>query len=92
MHQKVCNVKMKMTKGLKKYFSEFNQVIYSSLPIYFSNFKALASIGFEIFCRQDFVHIFLKGHNSGKGHYLDKINNTYQLFFHEVSKHKISKP
>ena len=38
---------------LKKYFfriySKVNQVIYSSLPINISNFKALASIVFEIF-------------------------------------------
>ena len=31
---------------------EHNQVIYSSLPIYSSSFKAPASIVFEIFCSQ----------------------------------------
>ena len=59
-HQKVCNVKMpKMTKGHNtrstcsssfRIYSKVNQVIYSLLPIYSLNFKALATIVFEIFC------------------------------------------
>ena len=53
---KVCNVKMpKMTKGHNSrsnfsIYPKVNQVIYLSLLIYSSNFKALASIDFEIFC------------------------------------------
>ena len=49
-------------------YSNVNLVVYSSLPVYSSSFKALASIVFEIFCRQDCIHIFSNGHNSGKGH------------------------
>ena len=54
MHQKMCSVQMlKMTRGHKivlfRIYSKVNQVIYSSLPIYSLNFKALASIVFEIF-------------------------------------------
>ena len=51
-----------------KISSKVNQVVYSSLPVYSSIFKALASILYEIFCWQDCVHIFSKGHNSEKGH------------------------
>ena len=51
-----------------KISSKVNQVVYSSLPVYSSSFKALASIVFEIFCWQDCIHIFSKGHNSEKGH------------------------
>ena len=59
--------------------SKVNQVIYSSIPIYSPGFKALASIVFEIFCWQYFIHIFSKGHNSGKGHNPDgkKISFSY---------------
>ena len=35
---------------LFRIYSKVNQVIYSSLPIYSLNFKALATIVFEIFC------------------------------------------
>ena len=49
-------------------YSKVNQVIYSSIPIYSQGFKALASIVFEIFCWQDFIHIFSKDDNSEKGH------------------------
>ena len=63
----------KITKGhnsrsIFKISSKVNQVVYSSLPVYSSSFKALASIVSEIFCWQDFIHIFSKGHNSEKGH------------------------
>ena len=57
----------KFTKGHEVFFSEFIQK-YLSIPIYSPGFKALASIVFEIFCWQDFIHIFSKSHNSGKGH------------------------
>ena len=70
---------------LKKYFSKFyskvNQVIYSSLPVYSSSFKALASIVFEIFCWQDCIHIFSKDHNSGKGHNPVKKKICVSYFF-----------
>ena len=47
----------KITKGhysrsIFKISSKVNQVVYSSLPVYSSSFKALASIDFEIFCWQ----------------------------------------
>ena len=68
----------KMTKGHNlrsiffRIYSKVNGVIDSLLPILrSSNFKALASIVFEIFFWQDFIH-FLKCHNSGKGHNSDK--------------------
>ena len=41
-------------------YSNVNQVIYSSLPIHSWTFKALASIVFEIFCCQDFIHFFFQ--------------------------------
>ena len=74
MHQKVSNVKMpKITKGhnSRSTFQKFIQkLIRSSTHQYQSvqDFKALASIAFEIFCWQDFIHIFSKSHNSKKGH------------------------
>ena len=73
-------------------YSKVNQVIYSSIPIYSLSFKALASIAFEIFCWQEFIHIFSKGHNSRKGQNPDKKKNKCQLFFHEESIYEISKP
>ena len=78
----------KITKGHNSDFSKFlkvNQVDYSSLPVNSSSFKALASIVFEIFCSQDCIHIFSKGHNSEKGHNPVKKKNMCQLFFHEES-------
>ena len=47
----------KITKGITQevYFkisSKVNQIVFSSLPVYSSSFKALASIVFEIFCCQ----------------------------------------
>ena len=54
--------------------------------------KALAQILFEISCTQDFQILFSKGHNSEKGHNLDMKKNMGQLFFHEESVYKISKP
>ena len=95
MHQIVCNVKMpKMPRAITwevffRIFSKVNKVIYSLLPIYSSNFKALAWIVFETFCWQDFIHFFFsKGHNSGKGHNPDKKKNMCWLFCHEKSKKK----
>ena len=44
------------------------------------NMKALAQILFEISCTQDFQILFLKGHNSEKGHNSDMKKNTGQLF------------
>ena len=41
-------------------YSKVNQVIYSPIPIHSPGFKALASMVFEIFCWQDFVHICFK--------------------------------
>ena len=62
---------------IKKY-AVVKMLIYSSIPIYLPGFKALASIAFEIFCLQDFIYIFSKGHNSGKGHNPDgKIRVSY---------------
>ena len=80
----------KITKGHNsevffKISSKVIQVVYSSLPVYSSSFKALASIVFEIFCGQDCVYIFSKGHNSEKGHNPVKKKDTYQLFFHGES-------
>ena len=45
---------LKITKGhnsksILQNFFKVNQVVYSSLPVYSSSFKALASIVFEIF-------------------------------------------
>ena len=46
----------KITKGhitqevFFKISSKVNQVVYSSLPVYSSSFKDLASMVFEIFC------------------------------------------
>ena len=54
---------------------------YSSIPIYLPGFKALASIAFEIFCWQDFIYIFSKGHNSGKGHNPDGKKIQVSYFF-----------
>ena len=62
-------------------FKKVNQVIYSSIPIYSPGFKALASIAFDISSWQDFIHIFSKGHNSGKGHNLDGKNICVSYFF-----------
>ena len=49
-------------------YLKVNQAVYSSLQVYSSSFKTLASISFEIFCWQDCIHIFSKGNISGKGH------------------------
>ena len=68
-----------------KIYSKVNQIIYSSLPVYSPSFKALASIVFEILCRQDCFYIFSKGHGSGKGHNPVKKNKMCQLLFHEES-------
>ena len=64
-----------------KISSKVNQVVYSSLPVYSPSFKALASILFEIFCWQDCVHIFSKGHNSEKGHNPVKKKIRVSYFF-----------
>ena len=72
-------------------YSKVNQVIYSLPQTYSSNFKALASVVFEIFCWQNFIQFFSKGHNSGKGHNSDKNKNMCQLFCHEESIYEISK-
>ena len=66
-----------------KYFSKFiqNQIICSSLPIYLPGFKALPWMILEIFCWQDFIHIFPKGHNSGKVHNLDEKKYVSGIFF-----------
>ena len=54
--------------------------------------KTVAQILFEISCTQDFQISFSKGHNPEKGHNLDMKKNMGQLFFHEESVYKISKP
>ena len=64
-----------------KISSKVNQVVYSSLPVYSSSFMALASIVFEIFCWQDCIHIFSKGHNSEKGHNPVKKKICVSYFF-----------
>ena len=62
MHHKACRVpKPENTKGhnswsILGFYLKANEVIYSSLPIHSSTFKALASIVFELFCWQDFSH------------------------------------
>ena len=67
-----------------KISSKVNLVVYSSLPVYSSSFKAPASIVFEIFCCQDCIHIFFsKDHNTEKRHNPVKKKNTCQLIFHE---------
>ena len=54
------------------FFFNFNQIIYSSSPISWPNFKPLAQILFETSCWQHFMLIFSKGHNSRKGDNSDK--------------------
>ena len=77
----------KITKGhnsrsiVFKISSKVNQVIFSSLPVYLSSFKALASIDFEIFCLQYCIHIFSKGHNLEKGHNPVKKKIRVSYFF-----------
>ena len=73
-------------------YSKVNQIIYSSIPIYSPGFKALALIAFEIFCWQDFIHIFSKGHNSGKGYNPDGRKNTCQYFFMKNPYMKFQNP
>ena len=78
-----------------KYFSEFIQkLIRSSTRQYQSihQVSRLASVALEIFCWRDFIYIFSKGHNSGKGHNPDGKKNMGQLFYHEESIYEISKP
>ena len=76
----------KITKGhiirelFLKIYSKVNQVVYSSLPVYSSSFKVLASIVFEIFRLQDCIHIFSKGSYSRKGHNPAKKKSMCQLF------------
>ena len=43
--------------------------------------QAQASVVFEILCWQDFIHIFSKGHNSGKAHNLDKEKKYVSVIF-----------
>ena len=59
-------------------FSNVNQVIYFSAPISIPNMKALAQI---LSYTQDFQILFLKGHNSEKGHNLDMKKIWVNLFF-----------
>ena len=73
-------------------YSKVNQVIYSSIPIYSPGFKALASIAFEIFCWQDFIYIFSKGHNSGKGHNPDGKKTRVSYFFMKNPYMKFQNP
>ena len=49
-----------------------NQAIYSSSRIGWPSFKPHTRIVFKISCRQDFILIFLKGHNSGSTNLQDK--------------------
>ena len=63
----------KITKGHNSWsnfriYSKVNQVFYSSLPVYSSSFKALASIVFEIFCWQDRIYIFQRAITQERGH------------------------
>ena len=53
-------------------YSKVNQVIYSSSPISWLSFKPLAQIVFHLSCWQDFILIFLKGHNFRQEHNSDK--------------------
>ena len=62
-------------------FSEIDQVIYSSALTCMPNVKALAQILFEISCTQDFQILFLKGHNSEKGHNSDMKKIRVNYFF-----------
>ena len=80
------------SRNIRWFFKNFNQVIYSSSPISRPSFKPLAQILFEISSWQDYILIFSMGHNSRKGDNSDKKKNMGQLFFHEESIYKISKP
>ena len=86
MHKKVCNVKMpKVTRAIThevffRIYSKVIHVIYLSIPIHSPGFKALALIAFEIFCRQDFIHIFSKDNNSGNGHNPDRKKYVSVIF------------
>ena len=68
-----------------KYFSEFIQKLIRSSTHQYQSIhqvlKALASIAFEIFCWQEFIHIFSKGHNSGKRHNPDKKKKHVSAIF-----------
>ena len=55
-----------------KIYSKVNFIIYSSLSIYSSIFKALASIVFEIFHCQDFIHIFQRAKTQVRGKILSR--------------------
>ena len=74
-----------ITKGhnSRSIFQKFlqNQVVYSSLPVYSSSFKALTPTVFEIFCWQDCIHFFSKDHNSEKGHNPAKKKIRVSYFF-----------
>ena len=62
-------------------YSNVNQVIYFSLTIYSLGCKVLASIVFEILCWQGFIHIFSKGHYSGKARTLDEKKKHVSAIF-----------
>ena len=77
---------------LFRIYSKVNQVIYSSIPIHSSGFKALASIVFRYFADKISSIFFSKGHNSGKGHNPNGKKNTCQLFFIRNQYMKLQNP
>ena len=67
-----------------KFYLKVNQVVYSSLLIYSSSFETLVSTVFEIVSWQEFIHIFSKGSNSGKGtNSAEKIKYVSAIFYEE---------
>ena len=66
-----------------KTYSKVNHVVYPSLPIYFSSFKALALIVCEIFCWQDSIYIFQRAVTQKRGKILwrKKIRASFLFFF-----------
>ena len=68
-------------KYFSKFYSKVNQVVFSSLSVYSSSFKALALIVFEVFANKTTSIFFHKGHNSGKGHNPDEKKKYVSAIF-----------
>ena len=68
-------------------YPKVNQVIFLLIPIYSPGFKALAFIGFEIFCWQDFIYIFQRAITQERGIILmGKIRVSYFFIRHPYMK------
>ena len=63
-----------------KIYSEANQVVYLSLSVYLSSFKALALVVFLDILLTRLHPYFINGHNSGKGHNPVKKKNVPAMF------------